>query len=202
MAEMNAISRFFVNTFEARRNARLYGWLAANLSLPAGAVCLEVGCGNGNMAALIVDGMAPARYVATDLDPRQIESARRHLAARYPEGVPPRLELRPADMLGLPFPDASFDVVFAFVAIHHASPDHHDFTGVPRALGEIDRVLRPGGILAYQEFVHKEGIRAWLLARGYRLQASARGWTREAAVFSKGAQGRGREAGVRPAAKP
>jgi len=187
MAEMNAVSRFFVNAFEARRNARLYRWLAANLTLPAGAVCLEVGCGNGSMAARIVDGMAPGRYVATDIDPRQIEAARSRLAEHYPQGIPPRLELRPADMLALPFPDATFDVVFAFVAIHHAGSDHHDFTGMQKALAEVDRVLRPGGILAYLEFVHKERIRSWLLGRGYRLQASARGWTRESAVFSKGA---------------
>jgi ubiquinone/menaquinone biosynthesis C-methylase UbiE len=185
MAEMNAVSRFFVNTLKARANARLYRWLRENLALPAGAACLEIGCGNGNMAARIVDGMAPARYVATDLDTRQIGAAREYLEAQYPQGVPPRLELQAADMLALPFPDASFDAIFAFAAIHHASPSHRDFTNVPKALAEIDRVLRPGGALAYQEFVHKERIRAWLGERGYRVQAFARGWTRETVVAVK-----------------
>ncbi|OGS50642.1 MAG: hypothetical protein A3K65_08895 [Euryarchaeota archaeon RBG_16_68_12] len=185
MAEMNAVSRFFVNTFKARGNARLYRWLRENLVLPSGSTCLEIGCGNGNLAARIVDGMAPARYVATDLDPRQIEAARQYLAAYFPQGAPPPLELRVADMLALPFPDASFDVVFAFAAIHHASPSHRDFANVPRALAEIDRVLRAGGTLAYEEFVFKDRIRAWLVERGYRVLASARRWARETVVASK-----------------
>ena len=147
MAEMNRVSRFFVNTFSARRNARIYDWVVRNVSLPAGAECLEIGCGNGDMAARIVDGLRPSRYVATDLDPHQLESAKRHLASRYPQGIPPPVELRPADMLHLPFADASFDAVLAFVAIHHASPNHHDSANVPLALAEIDRVLRSHGSL-------------------------------------------------------
>jgi ubiquinone/menaquinone biosynthesis C-methylase UbiE len=185
MAEMNRVSRLLVNTFSARRNARIFDWLARNLSLPAGAECLELGCGNGDMAARIVDGLRPARYVATDLDPRQLESAKRHLATRYPRAIPALLELRAADMLHLPFADTSFDAVFAFVAIHHASPNHHDFTNVPHALEEIDRVLRPRGTLVYEEFVHKAQIRAWLVGRGYLLAATSYGWRRETVVAMK-----------------
>src|SRR5713226_8962434 len=143
MAEMNRVSRFFVNRSSARRHARIYEWVRANLSLPAGAACLEIGCGNGDMASRLVDGFRPARYVATDLDPRQLEAASQNLAKRYPGGLPAALELRVADMLDLPFQDASFDAVFAFVAIHHASPKHRDFTNGPRALSAIDRILKP-----------------------------------------------------------
>ncbi len=187
MAEMNRVSRFFVNTFSARRNARIYRWLQANLSLPAGAECLEIGCGNGDMAARIVDGMRPASYVATDLDPHQRESAKRCLATRYPQGIPGLLELRAADMLNLPFADGSLDAVFAFVAIHHASPNHHDFANVPHALEEIDRVLRPRGTLVYEEFVHKDRIRAWLVGAG----VSPRGHL----VWVEARDGRGHESG-------
>jgi ubiquinone/menaquinone biosynthesis C-methylase UbiE len=185
MAEMNRVSRFFVNTFSARRNARIFGWLEGNLSLPRGAGCLEIGCGSGDMAARIVDGLRPARYVATDLDPHQLESARRYLEKRYPGGIPPSLEVRAADMLRLPFADATFDAVFAFVAIHHASPDHHDSTNVPQALAEINRVLRPRGVLVYEEILHKDRIRAWLTGKGYVLSCIERGWKRESVVATK-----------------
>jgi len=190
MAEMNRISRFFVNTFSARRNARIYRWLEAHLSLPAGVGCLEIGCGHGDLAARIVDGLRPARYVATDLDSRQIESARRHLSDRYPGGLPPALELRTADMLHLPFADVSFDAVLAFVAIHHASPSHRDPTNVPLALAEIDRVLRPGGVLVYEEILHKDVIRSWLSQRRYALPAIDRGWKRETVLARKLASSR------------
>ena len=185
MAEMNAVSRFFVNRVKGRANKRLYKWLTAHLPLPAGATCLEIGCGNGNMAARIMDGMSPASYVATDLDPRQLDAAKRYLAERYPAGLPDGLELRTADMLHLLFTDGSFDAVFAFAAIHHASPTHGDFTNVPRALTEIDRVLQPEGILAYEEFLHKDKIRLWLRDHRYRVIASDKRWTREVVVARK-----------------
>src|SRR2546430_8603740 len=131
------------------------------------------------MAARLVDGFRPARYVATDLDPRQLDAAREALARRYPNSLPIALELRTADMLALPFADASFDAVFAFVAIHHASPKHRDFANVPRALSEIDRVLEPMGSLVYEEIEHKEKIRQWLVDPGYVLTGVPRDLKRE-----------------------
>src|SRR5437660_10130470 len=112
MAEMNRISRFFVNRSSARRNTRIYEWIRANLSLPPGATCLEIGCGGGDMAARLVDGFRPARYVATDLDPRQLDAAREALARRDPNGPPIAPGLRPSDIAALPFPDAACDAVF------------------------------------------------------------------------------------------
>lgn len=185
MAEMNRISRFFVNRFNSRRNARIFGWIQEDGSLPAGAACLEIGCGNGDLASRIVDRLRPSRYVATDLDPRQLDAARRHLADRYPGALPRCLEFREADMLHLPFDDASFDAVVAVVSIHHASPNHHDPSEVPRALAEIDRVLRPGGALLYEEILHKDVLRAWLGDHGYVLGGVQRGFKREAVVARK-----------------
>lgn len=185
MAEMNPISRFFVNRFNARRSARIVRWMQANAAIPAGAACLEVGCGNGDLASRVVGFVRPSRYVATDLDPDQLEAARRHLADRHPDGLPPGLELREADMLHLPFPDRSFDAVLAVVSIHHASPNHHDPSRVPDALAEIDRVLRPGGRLVYEEILHRDAIRAWLAQRGYRLSGVERGFKRESVIAAK-----------------
>ena len=141
----------------------------------------------GDLASRIVDGLRPRGYVATDLDPRQLESARGHLAERYPRGLPHPLELREADMLRLPFPDASFDAVIGVVSIHHASPNHRDPVNVPQALAEIDRVLRPGGALVYEEILHKDVMRAWLTERGYALGSIERGFKRESVVARKSA---------------
>ncbi len=182
---MNFISRFFVNRSAARRSEGRYRWIRENATIPSQAECLEIGCGNGELAARFVDGLQPAKYVATDIDPRQVEEAARTLRRRYPGGSPPALELRAADMLHLAFPDASFDVVLAFVAIHHASPTHHDFSKVPQALAEIDRVLRPNGILLYSEILHKQAIQQWLTEHRYALSGVRRRWRLESTVARK-----------------
>ncbi len=185
MAEMSRISRFFVNAFNAPRNARLLRWIRDSKALPKDAVCLEVGCGNADLAARVMIAFHPTRYVATDLDADQISVARAHLARHYRGRKPLGLELRTADMLHLDFPDGLFDAVLAVVAIHHASPNHHDPAEVPRALAEIDRVLRPGGVLIYEEILHKERIRAWLTEHGYALSGIQRRFKRESVVAKK-----------------
>jgi len=185
---MNPISRFFVNASSSRRAAREYQWIRTGVSIPPAARCLEIGCGNGHFALRFVEGSRPAEYVATDLDPHQVEEARRTLAKRYPTGAPPGLVLRAADMLQLPFPNGSFDLVLAFVAIHHASPSHHDFSRIPQALSEFDRVLRPGGLLVYQEILHREAIRNWLTVHGFALDQVRRQWRRESVVARKSAR--------------
>ncbi len=185
MTEMGRVSRYFVNRSTGRRNRRIYGWLAPNLGLREGAACLEIGCGNGDMARRIVEGFRPSQYVATDLDPRQIEAARSHLVSLYANGLPAALELRTADMLALPFPDASLDAVFAFVSLHHADAHHGAFVNVPKALAEIDRVLRPGGRLGYTEIVNRDRVRGWLVDRGFSIAAESRAWRHDAVVAVK-----------------
>jgi len=182
---MNPISRWFVNHVKGRANSRLYAWLQGHLVLPPAAVCLEVGCGNGNMAVRILEGMSPSRFVATDIDLQQLEAAHRFIERQYSGTVPAGLELRPADMLRLPFPDRGFDAVFAFASLHHAGPRHRDPSHLPQALTEIDRVLRPDGYLAYEEFLHKERLRGWLVSHGYRFTAQEHRWRRERAVVQK-----------------
>jgi len=185
VAEMNRLARFFANAAAERRSRRRLAWLRPRLRAGTAPACLEIGAGIGATAARLVDELRPSLYIATDLDPRQLEAARRHLAERYPAGLPAALDLRPADMLHLPFDDRSFDVVFAFVSVHHASPSHRDFSNVPTALAEIDRVLRPGGRFVYEEIVHLEGIRAWLADHGYAVEATERRWKRVRAIVRR-----------------
>lgn len=89
---------------------------------------LEVGCGPGELAARVQDDLG-AECVAIDISERMVELTR----AR---GV----DARVGDVQQLPFPDATFDCVVAAWMLYHV-PD------VDRALGELARVLRPGGRL-------------------------------------------------------
>lgn len=88
---------------------------------------LEVGCGWGELAEWIARDTG-AEVVATDLSPRMVELARGR-----------GIDAQVADVQDLPFADDAFDVVVAAWMLYHV-PD------LDRALGEITRVLRPGGL--------------------------------------------------------
>ncbi len=114
---------------------------------------LEVGCGEGELAEQIAASPGIS-LVAVDLSPRMVELT----AAR---GV----DARVADVQELPFADASFDVVVAAWMLYHV-PD------LDRGLGEIVRVLRPGGALVavtnapghLAEVLELAGLDGWELA--------------------------------------
>jgi ubiquinone/menaquinone biosynthesis C-methylase UbiE len=93
---------------------------------------LEVGCGLGT------DGInfarAGAAYTGIDLTEASIELVRRRFEI---EGL--NADLKVADAESLPFTDASFDLVYSHGVLHH-TPD------TERAIDELYRVLRPGGV--------------------------------------------------------
>jgi ubiquinone/menaquinone biosynthesis C-methylase UbiE len=93
---------------------------------------LEVGCGMGfDTLEFLKRGV---RVTATDLTPAAVEVAKRHfdVAGYRPEAV------QVANVLDLPFPDNTFDGVWACGVVHHTGD-----TG--KAIREIRRVLKPGG---------------------------------------------------------
>jgi ubiquinone/menaquinone biosynthesis C-methylase UbiE len=96
---------------------------------------LEIGCGSGAMAVEILRRYPDVRLIATDYDESMVDVARRRLS---PFGG--RAEVRQADATALPFPDAAFDATLSFIMLHHV-------VDWERALGELSRVLRPGGRL-------------------------------------------------------
>lgn len=73
-----------------------------------------------------------------DLSPRTVARARRLHGSR------PGLDFQRGDAEALPFPDAAFDGV---VNIESS----HCYGSMPRFLGEVARVLRPGGWFAWAD---------------------------------------------------
>src|SRR5690606_31326521 len=107
---------------------------------------LDLACGTGDIAYLAA---ALARHVSgLDLTHRmlQLASARRIVAATGNDGpASPAVSFVTGDMLALPFPDGWFDVVTTGYGLRNV-PD------LPRTLGEIRRVLKPGGRLLSLDF--------------------------------------------------
>jgi len=104
----------------------------------AGATVLEFGCNIG--ATSVVLAHYGANVTAVDIDPRCVELARLN-AERYGVARKVRCDvLAPGEPL--PFPDSSFDVVTSNSVLEYVEPKL-----LPHAQREMDRVLKPGGLL-------------------------------------------------------
>lgn len=112
--------------------------IAAYAGDVTGAALLEFGCNYA--ASSIVAAAMGARVTAIDVDAAAIDLARPN-AARY--GVADRIDLQHLpDTRRLPFADAGFDIILCISVLEYVAPDH-----LPAVLGEIDRVLKPGGLV-------------------------------------------------------
>jgi SAM-dependent methyltransferase len=104
---------------------------------PADARIVEVGCGPAGLWAENLDRLpASWRMTLTDLSEGMVTTARERLAPAT-DGM---FTFQAADIESLPFADHSFDIAIANHMLYHV-PDR------PKALGELRRVLRPGGAL-------------------------------------------------------
>jgi len=101
-----------------------------------GQLVLDAGCGEGYNTRLFAQ--AGARMVGVDLAPQMIGEARAE-EEREPLGI--RYEVASVSDLRM-FSDASFDAVVSTMALM----DCDDYEGAVR---EFSRVLRPGGLLAF-----------------------------------------------------
>jgi SAM-dependent methyltransferase len=123
----------------------------------AGRDVLEIGVGMGADHAEWARH-EPARLACIDLTARGIEWTARRL-----DTLGLTSELLVGDAERLPFPDASFDIVYSWGVLHH-SPD------TERAFAEVARVLRPGGTARIMIY-HRRAIVGYLLWARYGLAA-------------------------------
>jgi ubiquinone/menaquinone biosynthesis C-methylase UbiE len=131
---------------------RAYDWLAkfvtlggearfrrrtlALAELQPGAAVLDVGCGTGSLLIAAAKRIGPSGTTdGVDRSPEMLAHARRKAAAL---GIDARFHEGSSDRL--PFADASFDVVFCTLMLHHLPPAMQS-----RTVAEMRRVVRPGG---------------------------------------------------------
>jgi ubiquinone/menaquinone biosynthesis C-methylase UbiE len=106
-------------------------------ALQSGMTVLEVGCGTGTLALLAQKTVSSGQVYGIDPSAAMIRVAQAK-AARQGRSV----DFRVSAIEALPFNDATFDVVFASLMIHHL-PDSLKQPG----LAEVYRVMKPGGRL-------------------------------------------------------
>jgi len=125
--------RVFFQRLEIRNWLKLTGPLRVESAL-------EIGCGLGKGAQLLVDRMGFDSVVAFDLEEKLVRRA----AARCPERLRDKVPFHVGDAQDLPFSDAAFDAVVNFGIIHHVL----DWR---RCIREIGRVTKPGGLFFFEE---------------------------------------------------
>ena len=119
----------YMSAWSRAAGAQFLDWLA----LPHGQRWLDVGCGSGAFTALLAKRAAPAELHGIDRSPAMLAYAR--------ERLPHSVQLHEGDAAALPFPDASFDAaVMPLVIVFLDEP--------LRAVAEMCRVVRPGGVVA------------------------------------------------------
>jgi cyclopropane fatty-acyl-phospholipid synthase-like methyltransferase len=109
--------------------------LLAEVSLPAGARLLELGCGSGRLAEYLAEHTG-AQVTGLDLSAAGIALAQDRAAA-----LPGRLAFVCADMAAWDYPPAAFDLVLAVDALAFVP-------AIPPLLLRLRSSLRPGGRLA------------------------------------------------------
>jgi SAM-dependent methyltransferase len=109
------------------------------LDLSAGARLLDAGCGAGYLETYLLDRSLDVDVAALDFSPKMVATARKVCSGSG------RMQFTQTDLdQPLPYPDAHFDRV-ACVSVLFALP-RPEFT-----LGELVRVLKPGGKLVLVE---------------------------------------------------
>jgi SAM-dependent methyltransferase len=103
-----------------------------------GRAVLDVGCGAGVEVVRFRRG--GARVVGVDVSDRAAALTRANLAQ---QGLQAGVAV--ADGEAMPFPDASFDFVYAHGVIQYASSDRD-------VVAECHRVVRPGGLVMFQVY--------------------------------------------------
>jgi SAM-dependent methyltransferase len=122
--------------------SRLDGWLQGGRKK-----ILDAGCGAGHSALLFFgEHLRRNDYLGVDIS-SAVEVARTRFAeAGYPG------EFLQADLLGLPVPDATVDMIFSEGVLHHTDDTR-------RAFLALERKLKPGGRFLFYVYAKKAVIR-------------------------------------------
>jgi SAM-dependent methyltransferase len=144
---------------------RLRDRLLARIAWRGDETVLDVGCGHGLLLIGAARKLTTGKAIGIDLW-QSTDQAGNCPEATWEnvriEGVADRVEIKDGDAHRMPFADATFDVIVSSWAIHNI----YDAAGRTQALGEIVRVLKPGGQVIIVDIRHAREYVGVLRERG------------------------------------
>jgi len=115
-------------------------------SIKRGMTVVDLGCGSGAFTPFVARVVGEqGKVYAVDIQPAMLQQLERKLAKAENQDIK-NIELKRASAYELPFEENSVDLVY-MVTVLQEIPDKG------KALREIGRILKPGGILAVTEFL-------------------------------------------------
>ncbi|MEM9553221.1 MAG: methyltransferase domain-containing protein [Acidobacteriota bacterium] len=126
---------------------RLTRLLIERTEIGPGERLLDVGCGTGKPALQLAEETG-CDVLGVTISPWQVDAANQ--AARD-AGLADRVRFELADAMSLPYDEASFDAAWAFECLQHMPDFRH-------VLGQIGRVVRPGGSFILTDCVNEKPL--------------------------------------------
>ncbi len=121
-----------------------YELILRSVGIRRGWHVLDAGAGSGSFLRVISEEVGPTgRITALDLAPENVEVIEQRLAD-VPLECP--VETQQGDLMSLPFPDDLFDAAWCANTTQYLNDDE-----LTAAIGEMCRVVRPGGLVAIKE---------------------------------------------------
>ena len=105
---------------------------------------LDVGCGTGSLTFALTQAADVGEIAAIDYSPVFVEEAQRRNSH-------PRITIMHGDACAIPFPDGRFDRALALLVLHFV-PE------AAKAIAEMRRVVRPGGVVGAAVWDHLGGM--------------------------------------------
>ena len=140
--KLNFIERSSANSpFRHGLQRLVFQWFKTTLLLKPEGKILEIGCGRGIGAKMILKNFKPAQLCLMDIDRGMIEKAQSNLSS----GRNTQISFCAGDAAHLPFENSYFDAVFGFGFLHHVPAWRN-------GLSEIARVLKSEGKYYIEEF--------------------------------------------------
>ena len=119
-------------------NRNWFDWVADQMELPDDGNVIDIGCGAGWFWSTARFNRRPLRLTLADTSENMVLEAVNRLCATRDAF---KITAHVADASALPFADRSFDAAIAMHMLYHVPQPE-------RAIGEMARILKPGGLIA------------------------------------------------------